>query len=56
VQLTAEEIAARQDARAQKNRGRVKEAPKDAKEKEGESEQSLRSRAAVSCTPRDQSS
>jgi hypothetical protein len=35
VQLTAEEIAARQDARTQKSRGRGKDAPK---EKEGEGE------------------
>ena len=35
VQLTADEIAARQDARAQKNRGRVKEPPKAEKEGEG---------------------
>ena len=36
VQLTADEIAARQDARNQKNRGRGKEQPKG--EKEGEAE------------------
>jgi len=38
VQLTPDEIAARQDARAQKNRNRIKEALKEVKEKEGEGE------------------
>ena len=38
VQLTADEIAARQDARNQKNRGRGKEPPKGEKEGEGETE------------------
>lgn len=38
VQLTADEIAARQDARNQKNRGRGKEQPKGEKEVEAEPE------------------
>jgi cell fate regulator YaaT (PSP1 superfamily) len=38
VQLTADEIAARQDARTQKNRGRGKELPKGEKEAEAEPE------------------
>lgn len=48
VQLTAEEIAARQDARAQKNRGRgAKEAPKAEKEGEGEAEKAEKPRRRI---------
>ncbi len=51
VQLTAEEIAARQDARAQKSRGRGKDQPnkdvKDNKEGEGEAEKPEKPRRRI---------